>query len=147
MSRVVPDDLWGTLTVYGEARGESYLGQVAVAEVIRTRTTRRLMSDGTIPGTIFKPKQFSCWNEGDPNRAAMAQIEDTDPAWVACRTAWAESARSIATRGATHYLNVDLVLRLRGELPTWAADPRDRTRVASALVTLVEGRHTFLKLP
>lgn len=147
MSRVIPDEAWGGLTLYGEARGESFLGKVAVGEVIRARMARRLLSDGTLTGTIFKAKQFSCWNEGDPNRLFMAQVLDTDAAWQDCRLAWDESARSIATRAATHYLNVDLVVRLRGEVPTWAADPRNPRRVDERLVTLVEGRHTFLKLP
>lgn len=146
MSRLIPDDLWGALTLYGEARGESYLGKVAVGEVIRNRMARGLASDGTVVGTVLKPKQFSCWLDGDPNRLAIARVEDTDPAWQSCVAAWAESALSIATRGATHYLNVPLVRSIAGRLPAWASEASDSQRVAVRLVTLVEGHHTFLKL-
>jgi spore germination cell wall hydrolase CwlJ-like protein len=144
--RVLSPDLWGALTIYGEARGESYLGQCAVGEVIRNRIIRRLASDGSVAGTVLKAKQFSCWMDGDPNRLAIAEVDDAEAAWQSCVRAWDESATSIATRGATHYMNPELVLRIAGRIPTWAADARDPTRVAEALVTLREGRHTFLKL-
>lgn len=146
MSRVLPDDLWGACTVYGEARGESYLGQVAVGEVIRQRMARRIFSDGSVAGTVLKSKQFACWMDGDPNRLAIAEVVDTEPAWLSCLTAWAESATSISTRGATHYLNPEAVLRAAGRLPSWASRPNDPELLNEALVTLRVGRHVFLKL-
>lgn len=146
MNRVISDDLWGALTIYGEARGESYLGQVAVGEVIRTRTIRKVLSDGTIPGTVLKLRQFSCWCDGDPNRLAIASVLESDPAWDSCRQAWTESAKTIVTRGATHYLNPELILQQVGKLPSWAAEAKDPTQLARALVTIREGRHTFLKI-
>lgn len=147
MARLIPDDIWGTLTLIGEAEGESYLGQVCVGEVIRTRMRRRLFSDGTVVSTIFKPKQFSCWNEGEGSRRVrLATVDDTDAAWPSCLAAWLESAQSDVTGGATHYLAVAVVLRAAGKLPSWAADAKDPTKVAEALVTLREGAHTFLKL-
>lgn len=146
MSRVLPADLWGALTIYGEARGESHLGQVAVGEVIRARMARRIFSDGTIAGTVLKARQFSCWMDGDPNRLAIAEVHDTEAAWQSCLRAWAESATSIATRAATHYLNPEAVLRATGRLPSWACRASDPALLNEALVTLREGRHVFLKL-
>lgn len=69
-------------TVYGEARGEPWLGKVAVAWVIRNRVEVDLNDDdkpdwwgeGYIP--ISKhPWQFSCWNEKDPNRELLEKID------------------------------------------------------------------------
>jgi N-acetylmuramoyl-L-alanine amidase len=58
------------LTIYGEARGESPVGRIAVACVIRNR-----LRDGrwgsTYKDVCLAPKQFSCWNAGDPNRAVL----------------------------------------------------------------------------
>lgn len=49
--------------VYGEARGEPYAGQVAVASVVINRT-----KDGrfpsTIAGVIYDPDAFTCVNDG-----------------------------------------------------------------------------------
>lgn len=131
--RVIPDDAWAVLTLYGEARGESFLGKVAVGEVIRTRMARKYLSDGSVVGTVLKPYQFSCWNTNDPNRLLMARLEDDAPIYRECARAWTESAFTIVTQGAVCYLNP----RALTQLPTWY-DP--------AAITLREGRHEFLKL-
>ena len=144
MTRVLSDDLLGALTLYLEGRGESFLGQTAIGEVIRTRMARRLFSNGTLVSTIFSPKQFSGWE--DTNRQALGSVQVDDPAWRSCERAWAESATTVATQGATHYLNPEVVLRVRGMLPSWAADPNDPKLLNQALVTLTCGRHVFLKL-
>lgn len=47
MTPLVPDDTWAILTIIGEAAGEPYVGQLAVAEVIRNRMRQRYASDGT----------------------------------------------------------------------------------------------------
>jgi len=57
-------------TLWGEARGESLAGQIAVAWTIRNR-----VNDGNAKswwgegytGVCQKPYQFSCWNSTDPN--------------------------------------------------------------------------------
>lgn len=144
MQRVIPDDAWGTLTLYGEARGEPYQGQVAVGEVIRARMARRIFSDGSVPGTVLRPRQFACWD--DVNRIALGKVRDDDPAWISCAAAWTDSLAGLVTCGATHYLNPDAVLQAVGWLPLWAADPHDPKKLNESLVQLREGRHAFLKL-
>lgn len=62
-----------TLTIYGEARGEPIEGQIAVACVIRNRVNKRNKSYFEI---CTQPKQFSCWNEDDPNRAVLVEIAE-----------------------------------------------------------------------
>jgi hypothetical protein len=139
------DDLTiGAATVVQEAGGESFVGQLAVSWVIVTRATRRRAS---ILDVVLAPFQFSCWNSESPTRR---RLDEAPPA------AWhrAFDAFSAAyfghlvdpTDGASHYLNVDVVLAAAGKLPTWAADPTDPARVHEAKVTLREGRHTFLRV-
>lgn len=45
-------------TIYGEARGEDEYSWKAIGQVIKNRV------DG---GRVKADRQFSCWNEGDPN--------------------------------------------------------------------------------
>ena len=47
------------LTIYWEARGEQWEGQLAVATVIFNRSIQRGIRIETI---CLEPKQFSCWN-------------------------------------------------------------------------------------
>jgi N-acetylmuramoyl-L-alanine amidase len=60
-----PEDL-AALTIYLEARGESFAGKMAVAAVIRNRMAMKYQSDGTVKGTVLKPKQFQPWNRQLP---------------------------------------------------------------------------------
>ncbi len=55
------------LTVYGESRGEPVEGQIAVANVIYNRFRDNPTKYKTIFDVCLEPKQFSCWNENDPN--------------------------------------------------------------------------------
>ncbi len=63
-------------TLVGEARGECIEGQIAVANVIRNRV---LAAGKSYKEICLAPKQFSCWNEGDPNfvliRNMLAKLE------------------------------------------------------------------------
>lgn len=97
MTRVVPDDVWGALTVWAEARGEPYAGQVAVARVIRNRV--RLGWAHDVVGVVLAPYQFSCYNTQDPNRLAAARIDSDDPEVQSARRAWEESETNDAGIG------------------------------------------------
>ncbi len=55
------DDILAALTIYLEARGESFAGKMAVAAVIRNRTNHKYHSDGTIRGTVLRRNQFEPW--------------------------------------------------------------------------------------
>lgn len=59
------------LTAYGEARGEPIEGIVAVMSVIRNRVNEGRFGGNTYQAVCLKPKQFSCWNEDDPNRKLL----------------------------------------------------------------------------
>lgn len=63
---------WLALTAYREARGEGAIGMLAVMQVIMERVfDRRGRWPDTVPAVCLQPKQFSCFNPGDPNSAVF----------------------------------------------------------------------------
>ena len=80
-------------TLYGEARGESRQGKIAVACVVLNRVKRKKMCGwrdingyrvATVAATCLKPWQFSCWNKNDPNRKIIIQVTDANPKFAEC---------------------------------------------------------------
>lgn len=126
-------------TLYGEARGEGAEGMAAVAHVI---INRRWDSKGRWPKSIEKvchqPWQFSCWNNGDPNRDKIKALTEEDLAtnydW---RLAYSVAMACLAgvgedvTEGANHYFNPNVVY------PEWAKGVTPTVKVLN---------HVFLKL-
>ncbi len=70
--------------VYGEARGEPYEGQVAVAAVILNRV-RDSEFPNTPTGVIFQPGAFTAVADGQiwltPNQTAMKAVKDALSGW------------------------------------------------------------------
>lgn len=70
--------------VYGEARGESYEGQVAVAAVIINRLSSPSFPN-TISGVIFEPRAFTAVADGQiwltPNETARRAVLDAINGW------------------------------------------------------------------
>ncbi|MEA1013079.1 cell wall hydrolase [Sphingosinicella sp. LY1275] len=71
----VVDAHWMALTMWGEARGEGEEGMRAVGHVIRNRWLAERYG-AYVTDTVSQAYQFSCWNEGDPNRAAMLRVDE-----------------------------------------------------------------------
>lgn len=120
-------------TIYGEARGEPYEGQVAVAAVIRNRVKRPARFGEGYEGVCLKPKQFSCWNEGDPNREILqrAGLFDRDMVkamGIACLVFSGDLHDP--TNGADHYFATYI------KPPKWSEDMEIKARI---------GRHLFVK--
>lgn len=93
-------------TIYGEARGESQDGKLAVAHVIRNRAERGGWWGASIEDVCRHPWQFSCWNENDPNRVKLDALDANDP--VAAECLWAALAVLLGkhvdnTSGSCHY--------------------------------------------
>lgn len=70
--------------VYAEARGEPYVGQVAVAAVVLNRV-RSSSFPNTISGVIYQPWAFSVVNDGQinltPNQTAVNAANDAMNGW------------------------------------------------------------------
>ncbi len=70
--------------VHAEARGESYIGQVAVAAVILNRV-KSASFPNTIAGVIYQPWAFTCVNDGQinlqPNQTAYKAAQDALNGW------------------------------------------------------------------
>ena len=70
--------------VHAEARGESYIGQVAVAAVILNRV-KSASFPNTIAGVIYQPWAFTCVNDGqinlEPNQTAYKAAQDALNGW------------------------------------------------------------------
>lgn len=72
---LLPDETLA-LTIWGEARGESVEGQIAVANVIMNRWRNNPEKYKSVKEVCFEPKQFSCWNDNDPNREKLRILSD-----------------------------------------------------------------------
>jgi len=81
--------------VYGEARGEPYIGQVAIAAVILNRTKSPNFPDSPA-GVIFEPRAFTAVADGQiwltPNEKAKKAVRDALNGWD-------------PTGGCTYYFN------------------------------------------
>ena len=105
----VVDAHWMALTMWGEARGEGEDAMRAVGHVI---DNRRRMGADFVTDTVSEAFQFSCWNAGDPNRAAIERVlelaegSEEHEMWRAARRIADEilAGRSAdPTRGALFY--------------------------------------------
>lgn len=125
-------------TLWGEARGESLAGQIAVAWTIRNRVndgvSKSWWGEG-YAGVCQKPYQFSCWNKTDPNYQFLIGMKQIPLRELA-------QARIVAdqvidgkvpdpTGGANHYYAIAMKTP-----PAWAAKAKQ---------TLKLGGHVFFK--
>jgi N-acetylmuramoyl-L-alanine amidase len=94
-------------TVWAEARGEQFLGQRAVANVVINRWETdegQFKRDDTIAMACLRPNQFSCWNAADPNFEEMQTISFGARSFrTAMRAALEAFDEPDLTEGARHY--------------------------------------------
>lgn len=130
-------------TIYGEARGESETGQIAVGYVIlnrsRTASKRPQFGDGTIKGAVLKHSdngvyQFTCWNPLDKN---FRIISNPDLVGQLSFKKSLNSALKVLnaivedpTAGANHYYATTI------PEPKWAKTALDKIQI---------GNHIFMK--
>jgi hypothetical protein len=122
-------------TVWGEARGEKAIGKMAVAWVILNRT-RKPQWPNTIREVCLQPWQFSCWNDNDPNRGRVNNLntESADLVIAEVRRCVDMVLQDLVldpTNGADHYY-ADWIAT-----PNWA-----RGKTPSSVI----GRHRFFNL-
>lgn len=92
-------------TILGEARGESFEGQIAVAEVIRNRANNPSWWGNNPDSVCLKKFQFSFWNDKKLARKTLSKI--SGEVYQVASRAWFESENSNLTKGATHYCRYD----------------------------------------
>ncbi|WP_134702700.1 spore cortex-lytic enzyme [Ammoniphilus sp. YIM 78166] len=84
-------------TVYSEARGESYTGQVAVAAVVMNRV-KSSQFPNNVKDVVFQPRAFTAVDDGQyyltPNRLAYQAAIDAIRGWD-------------PSKGALYYFNPD----------------------------------------
>ena len=107
------DDILAALTIYLEARGESFAGKMAVAAVIRNRMNHKYHSDGTIRGTVLRAKQFEPWIGRSPREVRFnpsnRKMQESLLAWELV-----QDGRNVVD-GAVLFYNPTLV-----NTPRWA---------------------------
>jgi spore germination cell wall hydrolase CwlJ-like protein len=139
MAELIDPDKLGIATVAQEALQEPFEGKLAVAEVIHNRMKAKFFSDGTVAGTVLKPKQFSGWNTNDPVRIRSVKWDDAMPSIQECTKAWFDAKHGSNTaNGALLYYNPTFILPDGSTIktPDWAL-PENATEVARA------GSHVF----
>lgn len=96
-------------TLWGEARGEGTRGLLAVCWVVLNRVAAKHPKQfgNTIAEVCQKPKQFSCWNAGDPNREKLLNVTTADAVFRSClelaRQAVNGTIPPDPTNGSRHY--------------------------------------------
>ena len=93
-------------TIYGEARGEGLSGMEAVANVVMNRLRKKCWWGRTISEVCLKPKQFSCWNTGDPNAILLTRDLTADSLFQVCCRIAKRAMKGLLpdiTKGSTHY--------------------------------------------
>lgn len=93
-------------TIYGEARGEPLDGKVAVASVIINRAESGGWFGDSIKKVCLKPWQFSCWNQNDPNREEIQNVDETNRLFCECLMIADLAVHGLLidnTNGANHY--------------------------------------------
>lgn len=125
-------------TLWGEARGESLAGQIAVAWTIRNRVNdgkaKSWWGEG-YAGVCQAKSQFSCWNRNDPNFAYLSgakaiPFRELAQARIAADQV-IDGKVTDPTGGATHYYATTMP-----NTPVWAAKATQMLRL---------GHHIFFK--
>ena len=126
------------MCVYGEARGESIEGQIAVANVVKNRVFSNVQWWGnSYKSVILKKWQFSCFLDDDPNLPKMLEAWENKhinkgmklAAWISCGIIDGHIPDN--TKGATHYHYSGMAT------PRWALGQIPLCRI---------GDHTFYRI-
>jgi hypothetical protein len=129
------------ITIFGEARGESFLGKQMVAQVIANRAFHW---DMKVKDVCFQKNQFSCFISSDPNYVKLLEIakdfeESLEKSQILtwCLKAWKVNRIEVAKslKGSTFY-------RVIGYHEPWFQGQIDTKRLVK---TVQEGHHEFFR--
>lgn len=105
-------------TIAGEAAGQPFEGQQAVANVILNRTMSGRFG-ASIEEVLFAPSQFEPWMT---RKQELLGLRPEQEAYQRAAEALMAAEQADVTGGATHFLNPDIVRQRRGgSLPKWAS--------------------------
>jgi Cell wall hydrolyses involved in spore germination len=132
------DQLVLARTIYGEARGESFLGKLAVGHVVLNRAQKKnkTITDICLQHSSKGTYQFTCWDPRDPNYEKIKDLQAGagNEVFDQCFRAAAYAINQVTmdpTHGSTHYCTTDIT-------PFWAVeDGKDITPAA------IIGHHKF----
>lgn len=116
-----PEPVILRMCLWAEARGEPHIGKLAILYVLENRAVKR---DTTMKAEVLRPKQFSSFNDDDPNRPLLLDAFHHDPSgWAACDAVCGlyECKGTLNPIGpATHYYNPSVVQPAWGRgSPSW----------------------------
>lgn len=126
-------------TIYGEARGEldrndgGLKSLQAIAWVVKNRMHQGRFG-ASVSDVCLQPRQFSCWNEDDPNRTHILNSTFENKILQVCFLTAAHvlfGDTADCTDGADHYHSA------RIKTPHWAKDAKPTKKIAN---------HIFYKL-
>lgn len=119
-------------TLWGEARNQGQIGMQAVGCVIANRTARTWLGARTAVEVCLAPRQFSCWDSGDPNRSILDRIVRAPDEAFTQALALAQRVRASTLEdivdGATHYYAVTMP-----HAPYWALGHEPCCRIGDHL--------------
>lgn len=128
-------------TIYGESRGETTLGRLAVACVIQNRVKVRYRGAQSWADVCLAPKQFSCWNLGDPNRQVLLETFASDRYVESQRDPLVRECYWIAEGVIGHMITPQIGNCLH-YYATWLPSPPSWAAEGRVVATI--GRHVFL---
>ena len=125
-----------TLCLYGEARGESPSGKLAVAHVVLNRLAAAPRYGKNIPEIILRPYQFSCFLDSDPNLRHLINMSLSGHYDPVCYhiASLALDGYTIDPTGGANLYHVEAMLRY----PAWTQSP-------SVTVLMQIGNHLFYR--
>lgn len=124
-------------TLWGEARGESREGKIAVAWVIMNRAANPGWWGTDIISVCTSPWQFSCWFDGQADR--VAHVDERDVKFVQCLGVASGVLHDVwidPTYGADHYY-APLAMVPVSRVPKWAIGKKATAKI---------GGHIFYRL-
>lgn len=128
-----PEPIVLRMLAFGEARGEGGVGILAVLHVVQNRA---LKLDTTLKHEALRKRQFSCFNDDDPNRTNLLAADIRSPnAWAAVDAVCSIFEAGLTTdptEGASHYYVVHM-----DHPPAWGRGHAEWKE------TVVLGSHVF----
>lgn len=127
-------------TIYGEARGEAkaleggLAALMAVANVVMNRVKEGGWFGRSVKEVCLKPRQFSCWEDGNVEAMQKARAEP-DAVYRLCQRVAqgvAQDGWPDLTNGANHYYSDRLPVP-----PVWVQGRRPEVKI---------GHHLFFKI-